>query len=70
MSSSYFESESSSNSTNCMTKKLKTLNSQLLSEGGTKKLSRIFNTVYEEHGILLYRRDCTMVAYGKIYFEA
>ena len=28
------------------------------------------NTVYEEHGILLYQRDCTMVAYGKIYFEA
>ena len=28
------------------------------------------NTVYEEHGILLYRRDRTMVAHGKIYFEA
>ena len=27
-------------------------------------------TVYEEHGILLYRRDRTMVAYGKIFFEA
>ena len=27
-------------------------------------------TVDIEHGILLYRRYCTMVAYGKIYFEA
>ena len=26
--------------------------------------------VYEEHGILLYQRDRTMVAYGKIHFEA
>ena len=28
------------------------------------------NTVHEEHTILLYRRHRTMVAYGKIYFEA
>ena len=26
--------------------------------------------LYEEHGILLYRRDRTMVAYGKIHCEA
>ena len=27
-------------------------------------------TVDEEYAILLYRRDHTMMAYGKIYFEA
>ena len=28
------------------------------------------NTVHEEHAILLYRRDRTMVAFGKKYFQA
>ena len=27
------------------------------------------DTVYEEHAILLFQRDRTMVAYGKIHFE-
>ena len=35
-----------------------------------RHLSYNLHTVYEEHAVLLYRRDRTMVAYGKIYFEA
>ena len=29
----------------------------------------MFFTVYEEHAILLYRRDHTMVVYGKIFLK-
>ena len=46
-----------------MTLQIMKYHSHYMSKTGT-------DTVYEEHAILLYQRDRTMVAYGKIYFKA